>query len=270
MLKCVRERKAKASLQKCWLYKRAHNWTCVLAKVDPSIWSSQFGWVWDAVFDSGVGMVESSSENWEMGEGQSWVWWVRHQHQPGLSWLILEDLFTWANPVQAVPWACWELGQPIGFVSELKHTEHGQLCVGWQDGLMAGLGSCSSLVLPNTSLCCQEGWGQEPRAWLQGQHSLRGLPDCFCWEMREICCRALCMVLPFGANTTPLVCCLWSVFLHIYPVRWMGSQNVRPACMGIRIQREDVEAVNEFNIGLINFCQCWQLVLAPLCEVCLW
>lgn len=38
MLKCVRERKAKARLHKCWLFKRAHTWTCLLAKVDTSIW----------------------------------------------------------------------------------------------------------------------------------------------------------------------------------------------------------------------------------------
>lgn len=57
MVKCVRKRKATARLQKCWLCKRAHTWTCLLAKVDTSLWEQSalvgsevllliLGWVW--------------------------------------------------------------------------------------------------------------------------------------------------------------------------------------------------------------------------------
>lgn len=147
----------------------------------------RFGWVWDA----GVGMslMESSSENWEMEGGQSWVWWVRHQHQPGLSCITLEDLFRsclqesnwWSQAPEPVPWAAWELEHPVDFVSELKCIKHQQLLTGAmgdrRDRRMAGEGSCSTVVWPNTLLVLPGGLvGQEPRAWLQGQHWLSSLP----------------------------------------------------------------------------------------------
>lgn len=52
-----------------------------------------FGWVCHAVAKAGESPIESFFEYWKMRGAQSWVQWVRRQHQPGISHIILEKLF---------------------------------------------------------------------------------------------------------------------------------------------------------------------------------
>lgn len=106
----------------------------------------RFSWVWDAVAGVEVSLMEFSSENWETGGGQSWVWWVRHQHQPGLCCIVLEDLSRWClqegcwwpQAPEPVPWASWELEHPVDFVCELKCIKHQQLLTGGSQGSAHG------------------------------------------------------------------------------------------------------------------------------------
>lgn len=121
-------------------------------------------------------------------------------------------------------------------------------------------------------LCHQEDWwARSPGCDRWG--STRSMTSTYflCQEMRAICSRALCVVLPFGENTTSLVCRFWSVFFHFCPVRRMGNLNVWTACMDIVIQWEELEAINKFSIDWVDqLLPVLAVVLAPLCKVGSW